>query len=162
MRSFVVDGNLGNVRADLIADRGINGFECEVGGVLNQRSLAASHRFQRFAHLEPGEWADPSQFVGEHRFRYSCEVVERGDTSTVYAVVGPYWNAGGNFADRCGDWSHHNVVEHRDRFVSGHHESWTAFGVRCFHEPQLALGYHGSASVMAIALVIAWASSSAV
>lgn len=62
-------------------------------------------------------------------------------------------NARWNVTDGARYRRHDHVVQNRYRFVARHHEDGPMFVIRRFQEPQLALGYQGSASVIAMAFV---------
>lgn len=71
-------------------------------------------------------------------------------------------DAGGDGPDGAGHRGHDDVVEHGNDFIAGHDEHGTSLLVGGLQEPKFALGYQGSASVMAFALAIARSSSSLV
>jgi len=66
-------------------------------------------------------------------------------------LVGTNRNTGRNASNRARHRSHHDVVKNRYRFIARHDEDRTMLVIGRFKEPKLSLGYHGSASVMAIA-----------
>jgi hypothetical protein len=92
---------------------------------------------------------------------HNRHVVECRNTLVVNPFVGADWNTRWDSSNRARDWRDHNIVENGDRFVAGHDEHWSALVIRGFQEPELALGYQGSASVIAMALARARSSSSA-
>jgi len=60
-------------------------------------------------------------------------------------------NASRNASDRAGDGCHDHIVQNRNRFIAGHDEYRPVLIIWRFEQPKLALGYQGSAAVMATA-----------
>ena len=98
----------------------------------------------------------------EDGLRHYDEVVEGGDAVVVDPFVDSDGDAGWDRPDCAGHGSDDDVVEYRDDFIARHDEHGTSLLVRGLHEPEFALSYQGSASVMAVALAIARSSSSLV
>ena len=71
-------------------------------------------------------------------------------------------DAGGDGPDGAGHGGDDDVVEYGDDFIVRNDEHGTSLLVWSLHEPELGLGYQGSASVIAVALAIASSSSSGV
>lgn len=104
--------------------------------------------------------AEPSQAGGEQLFRNGRHVVESGDAVMVDALIWSDWKARWDRPDRARNRRDNNVVENRDRLITGDNQDGATFLIRCFQQPELALSYHGSASVIASALASASRSSS--
>jgi hypothetical protein len=96
--------------------------------------------------------AEVTEASGEDRLRDRSDVVERGHALAVDALVGPDAKAGRDVSHGARHWRNDDVVEGRDDLVARDDEHGTAFPIRRFQQPDLGLGYHGSASVIAIAL----------
>lgn len=84
-----------------------------------------------------------------------------GDAVVVDAFVGPDRDGRRDGPDRGGDWGDDHLAEDRDDLAPRHDEDRSPLAVRWLEERQVALGYHGSASVIAMALARAHSSSSA-
>jgi hypothetical protein len=78
------------------------------------------------------------------------------------ALVGPDGNARWDVPQRARHGRNDDVVEDWNDFITRDDQYRAALLVRCFHQPDFGLGYHGSASVIAMALAIASSSSSGV
>ena len=126
-------------------------------GEVRSRSIT-----QGVADLSSPAGAELTEPCREDRFGDCGEVVERGHAVVVDALVGPDTNASRNVSYGARHWCNDDVVEHRDDLVTGNDEYGAAFVIRGFHQPNLGLGYHGSASVIAMALAIASSSSTGV
>ena len=141
--------------ADGKGERGSGGL----GGSVCDRS-AVDDSVDGRAQCFSSSRAEGSETDGEDRLRHGSETVEGCNAVVVDPLVGPHGDAGRTRADRAGDGSHNNAVQNGNGLIARDDEHRSPLAIRGFQEPQIALSYHGSASVMAMALAMAKASSS--
>ncbi len=111
------------------------------------------------AHALAADRIELSESPRQQRLRHCSEVVERHRALVFDPVFWAHRHTGRNVSDGACHRRHNHVVEHGNGLVSGHHKRWPRLLIRGLEQPQLALSYHGSASVMAIAFARAAASS---
>ena len=124
--------------------------------------LAVGESGEGVADLLSSAYAECTELCGEHRLGDRCEVVECGHTLVVESLIGPDSDARRYITQGARHRSDDHIVEHWNHLVTRNHEHWTTLLVRCLHQPDLGLGYHGSASVIAIAFAMASSLSSGV
>lgn len=115
---------------------------------------------QSVAHPVPSTRAKRSEADAEKRLWHRSEIVEARHAVMIDPFVGSDGYAGANRTDGAGHGSHHNAVQNGYRLVTRDDQYRSPLAVRRFHEPQIALRYQGSASVIAMALAMATESSS--
>ena len=80
----------------------------------------------------------------------------------VQPFVGPDGHAGGDAPLGAADGGYYHCVQRVDCLIACDNQDGPGLVAGRLEQPQLALGYHGSASVKAMALAIAWAWSASV
>ena len=126
------------------------------------RSSAVSHGVEGRADLLAATDTELAESSCENGFRHGSEIVEGGDTVVIDSFIGSHRDTRGDCPDGAGHGGDDDVVEYGDDFIARNDEHGTSLLVGCFDEPELGLGYQGSASVIAMALAIARSSSSGV
>ena len=120
---------------------------------------AVSDSSEGCAHALAAGRVELSESPRQQRLRHCSEVVERHRALVFDPLFWAHRHTGRNVSDGACHRRHNHVVEHGNGLVSGHHKRWPRLLIRGLEQPQLALSYHGSASVMAIAFARAAASS---